>query len=169
MAEYLGATVSVPENDAPHREYLQEMSKGRFVVQKCSGCGHLRYPVLTACPDCLAFDYTWQPLSGKGTIYSYYVVPHPINPIFRQFVPYSVILVELDEERGTYGPGRALRVLGNLLDASGTPERLENVAIGKRVEVTMVDLGDGMALPQWRLSNEPPEHEPWQAKGPPLR
>ncbi len=168
MAEYLGANVVVPENDTPHREYLEHNASGRFTVQKCSDCGHLRYPVLTACPDCRSLDSTWEPLSGKGTIYSFYVVPHAINPAFKDFVPYPVVLVELDEARGEYGEGRALRVIGNVLDSDGKPERLEQIAIGKRVEVTMVDLGDGWALPQWRLSDEPPEHEPWQPAGPPL-
>ena len=166
MAEYLGAPVVVPENDHPHREYLEHNASGRFTIQKCSDCGHYRYPVGTACPDCRSLDSTWEAMSGKGVIYSYYVVPHAINPAFKGFVPYSVILVELDEARGEYGEGRALRVIGNLLDADGNAERLERVAIGKRVEVTMVDLGDGWALPQWRLSDEPPEHEPWQAPGP---
>ena len=168
MAQYLGAEVRIPENDQPHREYLAQQASGRLTVQKCASCGHLMYPVHYACPDCTSLDWTWEPLSGKGTIYSFYVVPHAINPIFKDFVPYPVILVELDEAREEYGPDRALRVIGNLLDANGTPEKLENCAIGKRVEVTMVDIGDGWALPQWRLSNEPPEHEPWQPAGPPL-
>jgi uncharacterized protein len=37
------------------------------------------------------------------------------------------------------------------------------VAIGRRVEVTFLDLADDFALPQFRLSDEDPEHEPWQA------
>ena len=45
---------------------------------------------------------------------------------------------------------------------------VNNVAIGKRVQVKMIDLGDGWALPQWQLSDEPPEHDPWQAPGPPF-
>ena len=45
---------------------------------------------------------------------------------------------------------------------------VNNVAIGKRVQVKMIDLGDGWALPQWQLSDELPEHDPWQAPGPPF-
>ncbi len=166
MASYLGAGVFVPENDQPHREYLQMQATGQLHVQKCSDCGHLRYPVMTACPDCRSLDSEWEGLSGKGAIYSYYMVPHPINPAFREFVPYIVALIELDEAREEYGEGRALRLIGNIVTAEGISEDLNNVAIGKRVEVQMVDLGDGWALPQWRLSDEPPEHEPWQAPGP---
>ncbi len=168
MAEYLGARIIVPPNDEPHREYLTENASGELSVQRCTACGHLRYPVLTACPDGLDLRYTWAALSGKGTIHSYYVVPHAINPVFREMVPYVVVLVELDEAREEYGPGRALRVIGNVLRPDGTPEAAANVAIGKRVHVRMVDIGDGWAIPQWELSDEPPEGTPWQAPGPAL-
>ena len=162
MAEYLGAQVFVPENDPQHREYLEEAGNGRLSLQKCNDCKRLIYPVRTMCPECRGSEFTWTPVSGKGTIYSYYIVPHAINPAFKDFVPYPVILVELDEARGEYGEHRALRVIGNLLGPDGSPEARENVAIGKRVEVTFIDLGDGWGLPQWRLSGEAPEHEPWQ-------
>jgi uncharacterized OB-fold protein len=162
MAQYLGAGVFVPENDKPHREYLEECAKGKLPLQQCTDCNRMRYPVRTHCPDCRSTGYRWQPVSGKGTIYSYYVVPHPINPAFRNFVPYPVALIELDDARGEYGEHRAFRIIGNVLGADGNPEKRENMAIGKRVEVTFIDLGDGWALPQWRLSNEPPESTPWQ-------
>ena len=48
------------------------------------------------------------------------------------------------------------------VDAGGNPELEENLAIGKRVEVTMADLGDGWALPLFRLSDENPERKPRQ-------
>ena len=162
MAEYLGAQVFIPENDPHHREYLEEAGRGRLSLQKCIDCDVLIYPVRTMCPECRGSEMTWTPVSGKGTIYSYYIVPHPINPAFKDFVPYPVILVELDEGRGEMGEHRALRVIGNLLGEDGAPAPREDVAIGKRVEATFVDLGDGWALPQWRLSGEPDEHAPWQ-------
>ena len=43
------------------------------------------------------------------------------------------------------------------------PEDPAEVAIGKRVEVCFVPFDDTMALPQFRLSDEPPEHAPWRA------
>lgn len=162
MPKYRGLEVVIPENDAPHREFLQEAGKGRLAVQKCRDCGYMRYPPGPMCPECQSLNLQWQPVSGKGTIHSYYIVPHAINPAFRDFTPYPVILVELDEQRGVPDEHRALRLVGNLLAADGAAEKEENIAIGKRVQVTMVDLGDGMALPQWRLSGEPPEGKTWQ-------
>jgi len=50
-------------------------------------------------------------------------------------------------------------------DDPSAPESEENVAIGKRVEVCFLDIDDTMALPQFRLTDEAPEHPPWQAPG----
>lgn len=162
MAEYLGVTVSIASNDPEHLEYLQAAGEGRFVLQRCTACGQLRYPVGNACPFCTALDWEWGEVSGKGTIYSYEVVAHPIHPAFRTEVPYPLVLVELDEQRGVPGEHDGLRVLSMLVNAEGRPESEDAVAIGKRVEVTFADLGDGLALPRFRLSDEPPEHEPWR-------
>jgi hypothetical protein len=59
----------------------------------------------------------------------------------------------------------SLRLITNLVqrDDSTRPEDEANVAIGKRVEVCFVDLTDDFALPQFRLSDEAPEHAPWPA------
>ena len=162
MPQYRGLEVVVPENDLPHREYLARQSSGRLTLQKCDVCGLFRYPPGPLCPDCNSSSLSWEPLSGKGTIYSYVIVPHAVNPAFRDWAPYPLVLVELDEQRGEPSEHRALRMVANVVDAGGNPELEENLAIGKRVEVTMADLGDGWALPLFRLSDENPEREPWQ-------
>jgi len=162
MPAYRGLNVNIPENDAPHREYLQQCGTGQLSLQKCQDCGFMRYPPGPMCPECQSLNLGWAAVSGKGTIHSYYIVPHAINPAFRDWTPYPVILVELDEQRGVPTEHRAIRMVGNLVAADGSAETEANIAIGKRVQVTMVDLGDGMALPQWHLSAEPPEETPWQ-------
>lgn len=162
MPQYHGLEVYLPENDRPHIEYFQEAASGQLKLQKCNHCSLFRYPPGPLCPDCGESDMSWEGVSGKGTIHSYYYVPHAVNPAFRDWTPYPVILVEIDEQRGEPTADRSIRITGNCIDADGNPEKEENVAIGKRVEVTMVDMGDGMALPQFRLSDEAPEHETWQ-------
>jgi hypothetical protein len=42
------------------------------------------------------------------------------------------------------------------------PEKEENVAIGSRVEVVFVDVGEGFSLPQFKLSGEPPQGPVWR-------
>ena len=165
MAEYLGVPVVVPSNDPEHLGFLREAGEGRLSLQQCAACGRLRYPPGTACPFCTALESTWQPVSGKGTIYSYEIVAQAINPVYLRRTPYPVVLVELDEQRGIPTEHDGLRMISSLVDANGNPEDEERVAIGLRVEVEFADLGDGLALPRFRLSSEPPESPPWRYAG----
>ena len=61
---------------------------------------------------------------------------------------------------------RALRLVGNIVQDDGSFEHPGEVAVNKRVQVKIIDLGDGMGLPQWQLSDEAPEGEPWQIPAP---
>jgi uncharacterized OB-fold protein len=106
--------------------------------------------------------YTWQELSGRGTIYSYEIVHHAIQPGFKELTPYPVVLVELDEQRGRPTPDESLRIIANLLTPDLTPEAEEKVAIGTRVRVVFQDLADHMALPQFTLTDEPPQGRVWR-------
>jgi len=162
MAEYLGVEVRIAANDPISREFLEHAGAHRFVTQRCRDCGLLQYPPGTACEHCMSSNYEWAELSGAGTIYSYQIVEHPIHPAYRERVPYPVVLVELDEQRGEPVPEYALRVMATLVDAQGIPVPEAEVAIGKRVAVAFTDLGDGLGLPVFRLSDEPPEFTPWQ-------
>ncbi len=83
-------------------------------------------------------------------------------PQFREWIPYPVVVVGLDEQQGVPAPDEGLRLLGNLLNENFRPEKEENVTIGKRVEAVFVDLGPGLSLPQFRLSKEPPQGPVWQ-------
>ena len=162
MAEFLGVPVAIPENDPHTLEYLENAAKGRLTMESCSDCNTMRYPPGPMCPHCRSTESEWQEVSGKGTIHSYQMVMQPIHPAYRDRAPYPIVLIELDEQRGVPDAGAALRLVGSLVDANGDSESEEATAIGARVEVEMADLGDGLALPRWRLSDEPPEHETWQ-------
>jgi uncharacterized protein len=161
VASYKGLELVVQPTDSEHRGYYEEARQHRLVVQRCGSCGLLRGAIGAACPFCTSLDWSWQPVSGKGEIYSYQIVTQAVLPAFRDWVPYPVVLVELDEQRnvpwrgGREGETVSLRVVANLCSPDPSrPEAEENVAIGKRVEVCFVDLDDTMALPQFRLSDQ---------------
>ena len=113
-----------------------------------------------------AWEYSarweWHEVAGKGTIYSYQIVAHTVIPGFRDSTPFPIVLVELDEQSGQPNPGDGLRLTANLVDESLAPEKEENVAIGKRVDVVFIDGEDGFTLPQFRLSQEPPQGRVWR-------
>ena len=160
MGTYKGLELVIQPTDSEHRGYFEEARKHHLVVQHCETCGMLRGAIGAACPFCTSLDWSWHPVSGKGEIYSYQIVVQAVQPAFADWVPYPVVLVELDEQRNVPWRGGkedetiSLRVVANLVTADPTvPEAEENVAIGKRVEVCFVDLDDTMALPQFRLSD----------------
>jgi len=155
-------TLLVPDNDSEWAEYFAHARAHRLVMRKCSACGLMRYPPTHACPWCTELGWTWQEVSGRGTIHSYEVVVHAIQPGFRDVTPYTVVLVELDEQRGVPGPDEALRIVANLVKPDGSMEDEKAVAIGNRVRVVFEDLADHLALPQFTLTDERPESRVWR-------
>ena len=160
--QHRGLTLLVPDNDSEWMEYFAHARAHRLMVRKCGACGLMRYPPTHACPWCTELAWSWQEVSGRGTIHSYEIVVHAIQPGFRDVTPYSVVLVDLDEQRGVPTPDEALRVVANLVKPDGTMEDEKNVAIGKRVRVVFQDLADHMALPQFTLTDEPAPGRVWR-------
>ena len=159
--DYRGQAIVISDNDTEYKGYFEAAAEHRLVVKRCTDCGLLRGEPGPGCPWCTSLAWEWQDVSGKGTIYSYQIVAHTVIPAFRDWAPFAIVLVELDEQRGHPDPYDGLRITANLVDENMEPEKEENVAIGKRVEVAFLDGQDGFALPQFRLSGEQPEGETW--------
>jgi uncharacterized OB-fold protein len=160
---YRGMSLIVPDNDTEWKEYYAQARQHRLMLRACKACGLMRYPAMHACPWCMDLGWTWKEVSGRGTIYSYETVVHAIQPGFKDATPYAVVLVELDEQRGKPSPDEALRIIGNLVKPDAvTFEDVKEVAIGRRVRVVFQDLGESMALPQFTLTDEPPQGRVWR-------
>lgn len=160
--QHRGMTLLIPDNDTEWKEYFSYARQHRLMLRRCAACGLLRYPPMHACPWCMDLGWTWQEVSGRGTIYSYEVVVHAIQPGFKELTPYVVVLVELDEQRGAPTPDEALRIIGNLVRPDGTMADDKEAAIGQRVRVVFQDLADHLALPQFTLTDEPPPGRTWR-------
>ena len=160
--EYRGMALIVPEIDSEWHGYFQAAREGRLVLRRCRSCGLLRYPPGVGCPWCQALEWTWQAVSGRGTIYSYEIVVHAIQPGFKEWAPYPIVVVELDEQRETPTPDDGLRLVSNLVTPDFTPEAEARVAIGAGVQVCFQPLASDFALPQFRLSGEPPAGALWR-------
>lgn len=165
QAEYLGMRLELNPLERHHAEYFDYCAKGEFRLQKCRTCGLLRYPPGSACPWCARDDFEWTPVEGRGTVHSYFEVHHAIQPAFKPFVPYLVLLVELDAQNGVPTPHEALRVVGNLVAAGGElapPDLVRSVGIGTRVRMCFAPVGPGLALPQWQVDEHAPQPVPWR-------
>ena len=162
---YRGMALIVPETDSEWHGYFEAARAGRLVVRRCGDCGRLRYPPGAGCPWCASLTWTWTPVSGRGTIHSYEIVVQAIQPGFRDWAPYPVVVVELDEQRGQPTPDDGVRLVTNLVTADFQPEREEHVAIGARVAVCFQPIGPDAVLPQFRLTGEPSATPLWRFPG----
>jgi uncharacterized OB-fold protein len=163
--QYRGMPLLVPDNDSEWKEFYAAARQHRLIMRACRACELMRYPPLHACPWCASLEWAHREVSGRGTIVSYEIVVHAIQPGFKEWAPYPVVLVELDEQRGQPTPDEGLRMIANLVGADGRPEPEENVAIGNRVRVVFQDLADHLALPQFTLTGEPPAGPVWRLPG----
>ena len=79
-------------------------------------------------------------MRGTGTVASFTICYPPVLPAFEDRVPYNAVVVQLDE-----GPF----MVSNLVDIDN-----DAIAVGLPVEVTYVDVGDDVTLPQFRVVAE---------------
>jgi uncharacterized protein len=103
----------------------------RLVRPVCTDCGRSFFTPQLACPRCLSQDWSYQPSSGRGRVYSATVVHKPPSPDVE--VPLRLGIVDLDE---------GWSMLANFVGGPG--ERLP--AIGSPVEVSWVERA-GRVLP----------------------
>lgn len=120
-----------------NRPFWESCRAGRLSLQRCGGCGHLRYPISVFCPRCLSAEFDWTEISGRGTVFSYVVFHQAYHAGFKGDVPYNVALVQLEE-----GP----RMYSNIV---GTPN--DQVRIGDAVEVVFDPVTVEVTIPRFRL------------------
>lgn len=95
--------------------FTDGLEQGVLRYQRCAGCGQAQTLTRFACPHCGSDRLEWHDAVGGGTVVAASVVSRAPTDAFRALVPYTLVLVELDE-----GP----RVMGH-----ATP----GIAIGDRV------------------------------------
>jgi uncharacterized OB-fold protein len=135
-----GLPQPAPLPDGLDTAYWEGTRRHELRVQRCNACGSWQWGPEWICHACLSFDVGWQPVSGRGRIYSWERVWHPVHPALVDAVPYVVLLVELADAGD-------VRMIGNLI---GDPR--QQVPIGADVRAVFEDHDDGSppyTLVQW--------------------
>ena len=109
QGEYLGMLLTIEDVDKENLAYFNYCDAGDFRLQRGKQSGLLRYPPTTACPWTRDRAYDWVSVEGKGEVHSYNEVHHAIQPAFRPYVPYMLLLVDLDTQKGQPTEHEALR------------------------------------------------------------
>lgn len=125
----------VPAVTPELRPFFEAARRRELVVQRCRGCGALRFPPREVCSTCLGRESEWVPVSGRGEVFSFNVMHQVYHPGFADAVPYAVVIVRLDE-----GP----KMTSNLVGVAP-----HEIRIGMPVRVVFEDLTDEVTLPKF--------------------
>ena len=119
------------------RGFWEGARAGELRIQQCSTCGLYRHLPMPMCPACSSLAYDWLPVSGRGFVYSFVIVRHPVHPAIaeKEQVPYNVCMIELEEQEG-------LRLCSNVLNVAP-----EDIHIDMKVRVDF--LSHRWTTPRW--------------------
>jgi uncharacterized protein len=94
-------TTTLPEAEARRsswsRPYWEGIAQRVLRFQHCNSCQRNVFPARLYCPFCASSDFEWRESAGRGRLYSYSVVELGALRFFRDQVPYTIAIVELDE------------------------------------------------------------------------
>lgn len=120
-----------------NRPFWAGAAAGELRMQRCLGCGHIRFPIQALCPRCIGREFEWAALRGRAEILAVIVYRRAFHPAYAADTPYNLALVQLAE-----GP----RMFGNVIAGQAG-----EVRVGDRVEAVFDRVGDGLWVPRFRL------------------
>ena len=97
---------TMPQPDRDSLPYWAALAEGRLVMPHCLDCGRWTWPPRPICSGCHGDHLAWEAPSGMGEVYSWVVTHQPYAPDLARLVPYTIVLVRLDEQDDILIPGR---------------------------------------------------------------
>jgi uncharacterized protein len=126
-----------PFSDVDSAPFWDAVRRHELQVQRCGNCGRLLFPARPICAHCGSADLEWVPVSGRGTLLSWVVTHQVFNKLFAEAVPYTTLLVQLEEQPD-------LLMYGNVAeDADFVPQA------GVTLQAVFEDHDEGFTLVQW--------------------
>ena len=119
----------IPDWQQPFWESLRQR---RIKVQRCASCGAFRHVPKEICASCHATAFSWEPVSGRGVVYTYTVVHRAPTPAYQAGAPYAIVHAAMDE---------GFRMVATMTGADPS-----SVRIGAPVRVVYTELS-----PEWTI------------------
>lgn len=110
----------LPAIDETNEFFWTSGEDGQLRFQRCRSCSFFLHPPGPRCPECGTGELRPEPVSGRGTVFSF-TVNH--QQWAGDSEPWIIAIVELVEQPG-------LRLTTNIVDCP-----LDEVAVGQEVEV----------------------------------
>ncbi len=119
----------VPGWQQPFWDSLREHN---ITVQRCTSCGAFRHVPKEICANCHSMSFSWEPVSGRGVVYTYTIVHRAPTPAYQAAAPYAIVHVAMDE---------GFRMVGTM---TGTDPKA--IGIDDPVRIVYTDL-----TPDWTI------------------
>jgi hypothetical protein len=127
----------IPDPDPDTAPFWAGCVEHKLLIQRCLACGKHQFPPSSVCAACGDDSLEWVESSGKGKVFSWIVVTHPVpKTVYADDVPYVVALVELEE-----GVRMPTNIVGCKSDA---------IVAGMQVDVLFDRVTDDLVLPKFR-------------------
>ena len=135
MADAKSYKLPLPRARGRAAEFYAFCKRHELRFQRCDDCGAWRHIPRDMCAKCGSFKWDWQQSSGRGKLFSWTTATQPMMPQFADSVPYSPVVVELDE---------GVRMVTWLIGIK--PEEL---ALGMPLRVLFDDVTPEVTLPKF--------------------
>ena len=87
MSDWSQVTRPIPVPNEWTKPFWDAAKQGVLALQRCQSCGHFQHPPYATCVNCISTDLTFEPVQGKGTIYSYTIMYHAGDKRFAAAIP----------------------------------------------------------------------------------
>lgn len=131
----------LPKPDPLSTPFWEAAAVHDLKLARCNRCSTISHPPDVVCQHCHHSDprFTFESVSGAGSVRSWVVIRQSFVPGFEADVPFVLVDVALDVDPD-------IRLIGRLLDGPDVP-----VALGDLVRLDFEDLAPGFAVPAFRL------------------
>jgi uncharacterized OB-fold protein len=122
----------------PMTQFFWDGCKARkLMILRCQACGHFVHYPRPVCNKCLSTDLAPEEVSGRASVYGYTVTLQAFHPYYADKLPYTLAVVELEEQPG-------LRLTTNLVDVAEA-----ELTTGLPVKVAWREVAPDLILPMF--------------------
>ena len=117
-----GGTQSNTQSSPSNRQsgpYLEGVDRGVLRFQRCQSCGAAQTLSRYSCHACDGERFDWLDSHGTGIVHSLTVVNRAQSEAFRSLLPYTLVLVDLDEGARVMAHAQAGLGIGDRVRATG--------------------------------------------------
>lgn len=138
-------TKTLPHPTEVDQPYWDALRRHQLLIQRCRHCRTWQWYPREICCHCQSFDLGWEPAEPFGHVYSHSTQYQKTGSRFDVDVPYTVVLVELEEPAD-------VRLVGRLTGIDP-----QQVHIGMPVAGRYVDATDEITLLEF-VKGAPHDH-----------